>query len=226
MSRSKVAMQRFVRTLLPDHAATKYAGGFYEVRRPDRMARLPFADVDALVSRGVLIAEGESVHAAPEARAWLTRSRSAALPFLAQNADLTPHQDGAMLNLRWRGWPRPVRRAPRRSSTGTTWRRASASGGSPSGRRWCRGQRSPTTRRAPPPARGRHRAASPTARLTPGASSTGCSTPCRATAPAWCSTSAACSRACRRWKPNAAGPAAAPRSSCASGSNRRPWPWG
>lgn len=99
MSRSKVAMQRFVRTLLPDHAATKYAGGFYEVRRPDRMARLPFADVDALVSRGVLIAEGESVHAAPEARAWLTRSRSATQPFLAQNADLRPHQDGAMLNL-------------------------------------------------------------------------------------------------------------------------------
>jgi hypothetical protein len=99
MSRAKVAVQRFVRTLLPDHVARKYPSGFYEVRRPDRTARLPAAEVETLVRSGVLVGEGETVRAAAEARAWLVRHRSAGNPFLAQNAELVPHADGAMLNI-------------------------------------------------------------------------------------------------------------------------------
>jgi hypothetical protein len=99
MSRAKVAMQRFVRTLLPDHLAHRAPSGAYEVRRADRMARLPETEVRDLLRRGVLVAEGEAVRATREARAWLTRHRSVERPFLAQNAELVPHGDGAMLDL-------------------------------------------------------------------------------------------------------------------------------
>jgi len=98
MSRAKVAAQRFVRTLLPDHVAQRFAE-FYEVRRPDRLARLPIASVEELVQRGVLMAEGETVRAAEAASAWLARQKSAQHPFLAQHAQLAAEQSGALRDL-------------------------------------------------------------------------------------------------------------------------------
>lgn len=70
MRSTEASAQRFVRMLLPDHAAER-VGTAYELRRPDRSARLGLAAVTALAGQGVLTVGGGKCCAGPRARDWL-----------------------------------------------------------------------------------------------------------------------------------------------------------
>ena len=70
MRSTEASARRFVRMLLPDHAAER-VGTAYELRRPDRSARLGLAAVTALAGQGVLTVGGGKCCAGPRARDWL-----------------------------------------------------------------------------------------------------------------------------------------------------------
>jgi len=75
---TEASARRFVRMLLPDHAAER-VGTAYELRRPDRSARLGLAAVTALAGQGVLTVGGGKCCAGPRARDWLDSNRGSGI---------------------------------------------------------------------------------------------------------------------------------------------------
>jgi hypothetical protein len=70
MARADVRAVRFVRALLPDHAA-RIEKGCYAVQRVDRVARLDRAAAAELAGAGVLMVSAAVCVAGPRARDWL-----------------------------------------------------------------------------------------------------------------------------------------------------------
>ena len=70
MAGTDVRAVRFVRALLPEHAA-RIEAGVYAVQRPDRVARLDRDQAAGLAAQGVLMLSHELCVPGPRARDWL-----------------------------------------------------------------------------------------------------------------------------------------------------------
>ena len=98
MRSTEASALRFVRMLLPEHAAER-VGEVYELRRPDRSARLGLAAVTALADAGVLMVGGGKCCAGPRARDWLRANGGAGGKKPAEAAPLIVSDESPLARL-------------------------------------------------------------------------------------------------------------------------------
>lgn len=99
MQQASKAVLRFVRALLRAGPVTVAAEGKVSIEGDGGIVSLAAAEVEALISAGIIAGDGKICRPTPETRAWLRRQMLDADAFAAQHRIEAPTTDGAVINL-------------------------------------------------------------------------------------------------------------------------------